>query len=150
LPLLAQDALPPQIRFTRGPINSVTIGFQTAVYGSPAAVTQVLLTHARRDSIGSIPPNARLFVPAGEKELFDQPQKFWESLETARFHDYAQHSTKVQVRRYGNTTAVADGDEIPVEGAKVRAISTPGYTPGAISYVIDAGGKRVICTGDLI
>lgn len=91
-----------------------------------------------------------MFVPAAEAELFARPAGFWQTLETSRFHDYSQKSTKAPVRSYANTQAVTDNDAIAVDGAKVRVISTPGYTPGAISYVIDAGGKRVICSGDLI
>src|SRR5262245_26106299 len=134
--MFGQTVLPPQIRFTPGPVNSVVIASHTAVYGTTAPVTQVLLTHARRGAIGSVPPAATVFIPSAERELFESPQKFWEALETARFHDYAQRSTKVPVRPLASTKPVADGDTIPVEGASVRAMATPGYTPGAVSYVI--------------
>jgi glyoxylase-like metal-dependent hydrolase (beta-lactamase superfamily II) len=43
--------------------------------------------------------------------------------------------------------AVADGDRI--DGG-IRVIATPGYTRGAVSYLIEADGERVACTGDLI
>jgi glyoxylase-like metal-dependent hydrolase (beta-lactamase superfamily II) len=153
LPLFAQSTLPPQVRFRQDFINSVVIGSHTAVYASPspkAPITQLLLTHARRDAVGAVPPNAYLFVPAQEKELFQEPERFWEQMKMIQFHDYAQISTKIPVHGYANTRAVEDNDQIPVEGATVRAISTPGYTPGAVSYVIDVDGKRVVCTGDLI
>jgi glyoxylase-like metal-dependent hydrolase (beta-lactamase superfamily II) len=153
LPLFAQSTLPPQVRFRQDFINSVVIGSHTAVYASPspkAPITQLLLTHARRDAVGAVPPNAYLFVPAQEKELVQEPERFWEKMKMIQFHDYAQISTKIPVHGYANTRAVGDNDQIPVEDAMVRAISTPGYTPGAVSYVIDVGGKRVVCTGDLI
>ncbi len=153
LPLFADDALPPPVRFIVGPINSVIIGGNTAVYSAPprnASIRQLLVTHARRDAIGSGPPDAQLIVPEAEKGLFANPKTFWETLETARFHDYAQRGTKVPVRPWTNIRAVAGGEEISVPGATVRALATPGYTRSSISYVVDAGGKRVVCTGDLI
>lgn len=153
LSLYADDVLPPQIRFAEGSVNSVAIGSNAAVYSAPsqkAEIKQLLTTHARRDAVGTIPPGARLIVPAAERGLFEHPQGFWELFETARFHDYAQKNTKVPVHGSNSIQAVADNDEVPIEGAIVRAIATPGYTPGAVSYVIETGGKRIICTGDLI
>lgn len=153
LPLLADTALPPQVRFTEGSVNSVLVGRYTAIYAalSPKTpITQLLATHARRDALGTVPAGARLIVPAAERGLFEQPQQFWDLFETARFHDYAQSSTKVPVRRNANIQAVNDNDEVVAEGTTIRAMATPGYTRGAVSYVIDAGGKRIICTGDLI
>lgn len=153
LPAMAASVLPPQVRFIEGSINSVTVGRQTAIYASPSrstSITQLLATHARRDAIGIVPPSARLIVPAAERQLFEKPQDFWSFFETARFHDYAQTGTKVPIHRSDNVRAIEDNEEITVEGATVRSIATPGYTRGAVSYIIDSGGKRIICTGDLI
>lgn len=134
-------------------MNSVIIGARTAVYTAPSSktpITQLLATHARRDAMGPVPPNVELVVPASERNLFEKPQDFWELFETARFHDYAQTSSKVPVHHSSKIRAVGDNDSVTVDGATVRAITTPGYTRGAISYVIETGGKRIICTGDLI
>lgn len=152
-PLVAENALPPQIRFERGTVNSVIIGTETAVYGvnsSNTAVNQLLLTHARRDARGAAPEGVRLVAPLAERDVFQEPEKFWQTFETARFHDYAQKSTRMPVKAVALAQSAGEKDTIPVSGAKVFAITTPGYTPGAVSYVIEAGGKRAICTGDLI
>lgn len=151
--LWAASSLPPNIQFQEGAVNRVLIGSETAVYGAPlksASINRLLLTQARRDAIGSIPQGATIIVPAAERELFTDPAKFWNTLETARFHDYAQQTTKVLIRSFDSVQAVKDAEEIAIPGVKVRAIATPGYTPGAVSYVIETGGKRIVCTGDLI
>src|SRR6478672_8326558 len=152
LSLHAAGTLPSQIQFQRGAVNSVTIESDTAVYGATSGthVCQLLLTHARRDAVGLIPKGVRVIAPSAEKEAFEQPGKFWQALEKGRFHDYAKKSTKVPVEAIEVSQGVSDNENVHVSGAKVFAISTPGYTPGAVSYVIDAGGKRVICSGDLI
>jgi glyoxylase-like metal-dependent hydrolase (beta-lactamase superfamily II) len=149
----ADSGLPPQVSFERGSVNSVRIGSDIAVYnGGKAAATvrTLLLTAARRDSIGVVPGKAEVVVPEAEKALFTEPEKFWAALENGRFHDYAQRSSKVPVRSFANVRGAGEGSGIRSGDISIRAIATPGYTPGSVSYVIEVAGRRVICTGDLI
>jgi glyoxylase-like metal-dependent hydrolase (beta-lactamase superfamily II) len=153
--LYGASALPGGITFHPGPSNTVIIGAKTAVYGVPSGVNQVkrvLLTHARRDAISGISAATGIdyVVPAAERELFENPLQFWTAFETGRFHDYAQQSTKVPVNPLPVAQAVSDGDSLREGDIPIRIIATPGYTRGAVSYLIDAGGKRIACTGDLI
>ncbi|MGH9661099.1 MAG: MBL fold metallo-hydrolase, partial [Bryobacteraceae bacterium] len=78
------------------------------------------------------------------------PARFWAALETGRFHDYAQLGTKVPVAPLPVARGVSDGDVLEDGDIRIRVLGTPGYTRGAVSYLIEAGGKRVACTGDLI
>lgn len=139
--------------FHPGPTNTVLVGPTTAVYGVPAGareVSHVLLTHARRDTFGAADPKAGFVVPASERDMFANPGAFWSALETGRFHDYAQQSTKTPITPLKISQAVSDGDVLQRDGARIRIISTPGYTRGAVSYLIESDGKRIACTGDLI
>ncbi len=134
-------------------MNSVLIGSDTAIYSAPSfsrAIKRLLLTQARRDAIGTVPEEAVVIVPAAEEDLFTRPERFWSAFETGRFHDYAQKSTKIPVHALPRVQAAVDNTEIALENATVRIINTPGFTEGAVSYVIDSGGKRAVCTGDLI
>src|SRR5688500_13136578 len=98
---------------------------------------KVLLTHARRDVVAT---GQEIVAPAAERELFEHPERFWADLEKSRFHDYAQRSTKVPVRPIRVTHAVSDGDVL--DGTpRIRVIATPGFTRGAVTYLIEAGGK---------
>jgi glyoxylase-like metal-dependent hydrolase (beta-lactamase superfamily II) len=144
---LFAQTLPSGIEFHRGPSNIVTVG-TTAIYGVPRTpVERVLLTHARRDAISAGGSPAKFIVPAAERDLFADPGKFWAALETARFHDYAQLGTKVPVTPVPVARTAAGGDRLD-DG--IRVIDTPGFTRGAVSYIIERGGKRIACTGDLI
>ena len=142
----AQRPLPAGIRFVRGPVNSVLMGGQTAVYSASTPVARLLLTHARRDAVGLVPAGAEVFVPEASVKLFADPAAFWTAMETGHFHDYAQQSSKVPVDALKNLHPVRDQEL--VDG--IRVIATPGYSPDAVSYLIEASGQRIICTGDLI
>jgi glyoxylase-like metal-dependent hydrolase (beta-lactamase superfamily II) len=149
--------LPRNVAFHRGSPNTVVIDGTTAIYGNPPAranVTRVLLTHARRDALAHLHVShgnpAEIVAPAAERELFEKPAAFWAAFETARFHDYAQQTTKVPTRAIPVTRSVTEGDAIDAGDARIRVLATPGYTRGAVSYLIEAGGKRIACTGDLI
>ena len=133
------QSLPEGIRFQHGVAsNRVLIGDTTAVYGATSAkVTRLLLTHARRDAISG--GSASVIVPAGEKEFFSAPGDFWEKLETARFHDYAQQTTKVPVAPLPVARTVSDGDTLDARGVRIRVIATPGYTR---SRFLLAGSRR--------
>jgi len=149
--LAGAQTLPKGIRFQKGASsNTVLIGETTAVYGATSGkVTRLLLTHARRDAISPGSAN-HVVVPAAEMDLFADPGAFWEKLETARFHDYAQQSTMVPVAPLRIERTVSDGDTFDAGGVAVRVLATPGYTRGAVSYLLETGGKRIACTGDLI
>ena len=45
------------------------------------------------------------------------------------------------------TNFLKDGDEISFGSSKLRAIHTPGHTPGSLSYVVD---EKVVFTGDIL
>ena len=154
-PMLVHAApLPKGIEFHAGPGNVVTIIGTTSVYGIPKdgpGVRRVLLTHARRDVFpGGGGESIAFVVPAADRELFEDPMRFWMALETGRFHDYAQLGTKVPVRPVKVSRAVSGGEEWTEDGVRIHVLATPGYTRGAVSYVIETGGKRIACTGDLI
>ena len=120
--LARSQSLPENIRFQHGAAsNTVLIGDTTAVYGATSAkVTRVLLTHARRDAISA--GNVPVIVPAAEKDLFAAPGAFWEKLETARFHDYAQQTTKVPVAPLRVERTVSDGDTLDAGGVRIRVL----------------------------
>ena len=148
--LARSQSLPEKIRFQQGAAsNTVLIGNNTAIYGAAAPeVTRVFLTHARRDAISA--GNVAVIVPAADKNLFAAPAEFWEKLESGRFHDYAQETTKLPVAPLRVERTVSDGDTLDAGGVRIRVVATPGYTRGAVSFVLETAGKRIACTGDLI
>ena len=128
------------------------------VYGDAGArvksVRYLLFTEARRDVVWAGVPlvarGAAAIVPERERSLFENPAAFWEAYETKRFHDYSQVNTKVLREPVRISRAVHGGDTLDLDGVRVEVIDTPGYTPGAVSYWIETGGRKIACTGDLI
>ena len=151
-------SLPAAARFLPGPVNGLLINGKVLVYGDSGSRVKkpsyVLFTHSRRDVVWAGAPlvaaGAAAVVPQRERELFANPKSFWETYETGRFHDYSQVNTKVLREPMSVTKAVSGGDMLDLDGTRVEVIDTPGYTRGSVSYLIEIGGKRIACTGDLI
>lgn len=152
------SALPPGVRFLPGPVNGLLVGERVLVYGDAEGrfenIRYVLFTHARRDVVwaGAQPDRggAATIAPERERDLFEKPQAFWEAYEAKRFHDYSQVNTKVLRAPVPVSRGVRGGETLDLDGVRVQVIDTPGYTRGAVSYLIETGGKRIACTGDLI
>ncbi len=157
----AGKPLPPGLSIVPGPVNGAFIernGKFLAVYGDPSgahvAPDTVLLAEARRDvtwaARGPAQRGARIIAPEKEAGLLSHPEKFWAELREKRFHDYAQQSTKVPAEALPVSRTVKEGDTVTWEDLAIRVVDTPGYTPGAVSYLVELGGRKVAFTGNLI
>lgn len=165
------EQLLPSLKFERGPVNGVLLGtgdIRAAIYSTPASSSfrpqQIFITHHRRDVVTAAfdgvrdRDRVRIYAPKAERELFEQPHEFWESFWTKRFHDYAQQTTKIltapqKIDRYLSSNSMFVSTETYPSGVKIRRIrtlETPGFTRGALSYIVEIDGKRVAFTGDLI
>ena len=144
-----------------GAVNGVRIeraGKVLAIYGdprsSPPAVSMVLFTHHRRDVAWAgralVAHGAEAVGPEAEKALFTGVAAFWEKYRTARFHDYANQSSRILAEPLPLARTVRGGDTVDWQGLAIQVLDTPGYTRGAVSYLFETGGKRIACTGDLI
>jgi hypothetical protein len=145
----------------RGPVNGARLqanGETLAVYGDPrehpSGADRVLLTHCRRDVAWAaralIEQGATAVVPEKEAHLFLQAQSFWQRFDQARFHNYSQPSTKVLAESMPAAQTVRPGETLTWEGIPIRVLATPGYTAGAVTYLLALEGKTVAFTGDLI
>lgn len=159
--LVAQKSSEGEVCIQRGPVNGVLIqrhGKQLAIYGarneSGETPEMVLLTHARRDVVWAaeslVQQGVPAVVPQAEAELFTEPERFWNSLQEKRFHDYAQQSTKLPVRKLPVARMVKDGDVVEWEGLALRVLETPGYTRGSVSFLVEWDGRKIAFTGDLL
>jgi glyoxylase-like metal-dependent hydrolase (beta-lactamase superfamily II) len=151
----------PGVRVSRGDTNGVVItrnNRSLAIYGDPGPPPQnvetVLLTHHRRDVLWAAEPllanGAQAVAPEGEKQRIAETDAFWREHLKARYHDYAARSSKVAARSIAVTRFVKGGDVITWQGLSFQVIDTPGYTEGAVSYLVQHAGKRIAFTGDLI
>lgn len=157
----AEEALSPHVRVSRGAINGVSIersGRRLVIYGDPQGCWKtadvVLFTHGRRDVVWAGRPlvdgGAESVVPAGEAEQFSRAGDFWSAFWDKRFHDYTQQSTRVITSSMRVSRAVKEGDEVPWQDLTVRVLDTPGYSRGAVSYLVEVDGVKYGFVGDLI
>ena len=162
LPLIAQTVkLTPSVTVFAGAVNGVRIeraGKTLAIYGdprpSPPPTSMVLFTHHRRDVAWAgralAAHGAESVGPDAEKALFSDVAAFWEKYRTARFHDYADQSSRILAEPIPLARTVRGGDTVDWHGLAIHVVDSPGYTRGAVSYLFEADGKRIACTGDLI
>lgn len=103
---------------------------------SPAQVTHVLLTHGDVDHTGGLRafPQAAIYLGEGDVPLVEgQIRRSFGLLKAPRLP-----------RPY---RTLADDAELEIGGIRVRALATPGHTPGATCYLV-AG--RLLFSGDLL
>jgi len=153
--------LSPSVRLLPGAINGVAVerdGRTLVVYGDPSGTIRqadmVLFTHARRDVVWAgrdlVERGAGAVVPAAEAEAFTKATEFWNRFVAARFHDYRQQTTKVPVLPMEVARTVQGGDTIRWQDLTLKVLDTPGYTRGAVSYLLEADGAKYAFVGDLI
>ena len=139
-----------------GAINAVRVRSSqgdVAVYGWDQPVNQVLLTHGRRDVVWrarKASELAEVVAPARERDLLQNGVDYWERFPDARYHDYAQQTTKVPSHSWPVKRWVEPGDRVQLSGTLFEVLETPGFTRGAVSYVAELEGKRIGFTGDLM
>ncbi len=93
---------------------------------------------------------AQVIAPQSEADLFSDVQAFWDHFTNARYHDYAQQTTKVLTEPIAVTRFVQDEETITWQGLPIRVLATPGYTQGSVTYLVDLDGHRIAFPGDLI
>lgn len=157
----AVEKLTEHLEVVRGPVNGGIIrrgGKTLVVYGDPRAnvssADMVLFTHHRRDVVWAgralVDGGATPVVPEAEIAHFTGVETFWSEFETKRFQDSAQQTTKILTRSIREPRTVSGGDVLEWEGLEFRVLDTPGYTRGAVSYLVELDGNRVAFTGDCI
>ncbi|MFZ5597138.1 MAG: MBL fold metallo-hydrolase [Bacillota bacterium] len=102
----------------------------------PKSVSHIFLTHSDIDHAGGIGlfKNAKIYLSADEEQMINgtTPRNLCFIYNKRIDRDY---------------TLLMDNDIVNVGAIKVRAIATPGHTPGSMSYLVD---DSILFTGDMI
>ncbi|MHC4084113.1 MAG: MBL fold metallo-hydrolase [Planctomycetota bacterium] len=153
--------LSPHVTVLQNSTNGVFItknGRTIVIYGDPEGnlkkADMVFFTHNRRDVVWSgrelVDNDAVSIVPANEADSFSKADDFWTSFTKARFGDYHQQTTKIPAMPLRVDRKVGGGDTINWQDLEIKAIDTPGYTRGAVSYFVNADDTRYGFVGDII
>ena len=108
----------------------------------------VLVTHVHGDHCGGAAKlraltGAKIHAGEGDAAVLEagRPREAFTS--TFYMPDYVPHPTPVDVVLKGDTT-LSFGD------VTVRALATPGHTPGSTCYLVERAGRRALFAGDVI
>lgn len=107
----------------------------------------ILLTHAHGDHCGGAAhlrsqTGARVHAGAGDAEVIRTGGPREAVFSHFDMPGHATHGTPVDV-------ALQDGQELDFGDARIRALVTPGHTPGSTCYWLELGGLRVLFGGDV-
>ena len=140
-------------------INAVPQGLLASLRASGIeGITNVLLCHHRRDISGELGDllaegHTRLVVPESERALFENPGEYW-GAEASRWRLLCGHVPyhATQVVPVPVDATLIDGETLTWHEWRIRAVATPGYTDGSLSFLVRRDGWEadVAFTGDLI
>jgi len=129
-------------KITRAPSQELTAALASAG-ARPEEITTVILTHLHYDHAGNnqLFPKARFFVQREELRYALAPTSFDATA-------YFAPSLGITPDYLGTKFELLDGDAQIADG--VRAITTPGHTPGHQSVVVDTAAGRYCIAGDAV
>lgn len=116
-------------------------------------VTDVLVTHHHRDQVQGLARAAlagiRIWVPPFERELVDGVDRRWETRQLDNDYDLRQDrfSLLEQVPVAGTVSEYASRRYGHLEA---YALPTPGHTVGSVTFLVEADGRRLAFSGDLV
>jgi hydroxyacylglutathione hydrolase len=98
----------------------------------PAKVRAVFLTHTDNDHVAAVKlfPSAKVFIGKNEEQMVNGT-----AVRMFVFHNSLERAYE----------PIEDGQVVTVGDAKIRAIATPGHTPGSTSYLVN---DAYLFTGD--
>ncbi len=102
---------------------------------NPSDVSHVFLTHTDYDHVGGMKlfNNADVYISKKEKQMIDGT--------TARAFKIKYNSLNTKYN------LLEDNEEMEIGKIKIKAISTPGHTPGSMSYIIN---ESYLFSGDTL
>ena len=119
------------------------------------SVKQIVFTHYHRDQACGAhrmaEAGAKVGVPAAEREYFADPGGYWnDDKYLRRLHGSFRPHPLMLTKPLPVDQEYAGSDEFAFGAAKISVVNTPGHTDGAVSYLVEVDGKRVVFSGDCI
>jgi glyoxylase-like metal-dependent hydrolase (beta-lactamase superfamily II) len=116
-------------------------------------VTDVLVTHHHRDQVQGLARAAaagiRIWVPPVEEELIAGISRRWETRQLDNDYDMRQDRYSL-LDEVAVTGTVDEYRTRRYGGVEVYTLPTPGHTVGSVTYLVEADGRRLAFSGDLL
>ncbi|MCK4522783.1 MBL fold metallo-hydrolase [Candidatus Aerophobetes bacterium] len=119
----------------------------------PTKINKVILTHAHADHAGGCKGmreklRCKIFVPGDEVNLLERGTD--EELGLIIAKESGIYSPDYLFPHCSTDVVVSNGDAIWVGELQLRAIHTPGHSPGSTCYLLEHRGKHILFTGDVV
>ena len=118
---------------------------------SPAAITDVIFSHAHGDHLWGTSSDGQLVFPNSQHYL---PQLEWEDLHredipefAVPFYEFARNQLQPLVDNEGQLAFYGDEDEL-VPG--IQAVAAQGHSPGHHAVIIESGGQQLLLPFDVL
>ena len=118
-----------------------------------APVDRVLLTHFHRDQCAAATAwkeyGAEIVIPFIERRFFEESDLLKASYDT--WHNYdCYYPTFTALHEVGADQYAFDYETSSWQGIEFEVVPLPGHTFGAVGFLFECDGKRVLACGDLI
>ena len=119
----------------------------------PTKINKVILTHTHADHAGGCKGmreklRCKIFVPGDEVNLLERGTD--EELGLIIAKESGIYSPDYLFPHCSTDVAVSNGDTIWVGELQLKAIHTPGHSPGSTCYLLEHRGKHILFTGDVV
>lgn len=114
----------------------------------------VLLTHHHREQSWGwqrfTAAGAKIAAPEAERDLFEKPTDFRKIMPSLgdRFSVYGASFVRPWILPIRLDRTLKPGEVFEWHGLQLRCIDSRGHSPGAMSYALQSGDRRIIFSGD--
>jgi glyoxylase-like metal-dependent hydrolase (beta-lactamase superfamily II) len=120
----------------------------------PEQVDEIYLTHLHADHVGGIAPKGKPAFPNAIVRVSQKDLDYWLDAKNEsgapKFLKSMFDGDRASLKPYmdsGRVKPFADGQEV---SNGIRAVATPGHTPGHTAYSVANGGQTLLVWGDLV
>lgn len=119
-------------------------------------VSHVLFTHHHREQCQGIDRldrvNTQVLAPLAERDLFEKPTDFrkWFPTLGDKYTVYGASFVRPPSQPVRIDKVLVHNEEFNWMGHQIKCLSTPGHSPGGMTYLIQSGGKTAIFSGGVV